>query len=220
MTRNRLLLIVGATVIVVAVIVVLIVTNGSAKTTRPTNSPKPTTTTSQSADAAPSGCLGGTSRNAAMVIAAQKAAPHTTNGAVEVATALVRWTFRSPIFNAQEANEVRDKIIASSATPEFKDLAGGAASNPNNSGGVVPDGTNFYLSTAQGVWYIESATSNEVKVSIGAAYVINGAVSPQLRSSSTVDMVWETGGWHAKSGSITRTTEDLFKIGTGFTGGC
>jgi hypothetical protein len=218
---NRIPVIIGAIVLVVAVVIVLVITTASGnKKTDPTSSPTPSAITSQSADTAPTGCLGGRNRDAAMLLAAQKAAPHTTNGAIEVATALVRWTFRSPIFDAQEAIEVSNKVIASTATPEFKDLAGGAAANPNNSGGVVPDGTPFYLSTAQGVWYLDSTTSNEVKVSIGAAYVVNGAVSPQLRSSTTVDMVWETGGWHAKSGSITRTTEELFKIGTGFTGGC
>jgi hypothetical protein len=155
-----------------------------------------------------------------MVLAAQNAAPHTAAGAVEVATALVRWTFRSPIFNAQEANQVSEKIMSPSATPEFRDLAGGAVKNPNNSGGVVPDGTPFYLSTAQGVWYLDSAGNDTVKVSIGAAYVVNGVVSPQLRSSSTVVMVWEAGGWHAQSGSIDHTTEELFRIGTPFTGGC
>lgn len=207
--------------IIAAVIIAVVLATGHRGTT-PTSSPTPATTTSasQTPDAQPTGCLGGSARDAAMVLAAQKAAPHTTSGAVDVAAALVRWTFRSPIFDATQANQVSENIMSSTATAEFRDLAGGAARNPNNSGGVVPDGTPFYLSTAQGVWYADSASTDTVKVSIGAAYVVNGAVSPQLRSSSTVVMVWERGGWHAQSGSIEHTTEELFRIGTPFVGGC
>lgn len=218
MTRNRLLLIVGAIVLVGAVVVVLIVTNGSARTTGPTNSP--TTTSSPSADAAPTGCLGGRGRDAAMLLAAQKAAPHTTSGAVELATAMVRWSFRYPGTSIEDAQTISDAIISSTASASFKDLAGTAAQNPNTSGGAVPDGTPFYLSTANGVWHVESSSADAVAVSIGAVYVVNGAVSPQLRSSTTFSLVWERGAWRVKSGSIDRTTEDLFRIGEAFTGGC
>ena len=209
-----------AAVLAVAVVAVLLAVNPNRPPT-PTGSSTPSaTSTTEPTDAAPTGCLGGPTRDADMLLAAQKAAPHTTNGATEVAAALVRWTFRYPTFTQGEAEVVSDNIISKSATPEFKDLAGSIQKHPNNSGGVVADGVPFYLSTAPGVWYLESAASDSVKVSIGAGYVVNGALSPELRSSTTVEMVWEDGGWHAKSGSITRTTEELFRIGTAFTGGC
>lgn len=218
MTRNR-LLVAAAIVVVAAVIVVLILTNGSNKTNGPTSSPMPTVKASQSADAAPTGCLGGRGRDAAMLLAAQKAAPHTTNGAVELATAMVRWSFRYPGTSVGDAQTVSDAIISSTASAKFKDLAGTAAQNPNTSGGAVPDGTPFYLSTSNGVWHVESNSTDAVAVSIGAVYVVNGAVSPQLRSSTTFSLVWERGAWRIKSGSIDRTTEDLFRIGEAFTGG-
>lgn len=202
---------------IVATILALTLNHPSTPVATPT--PTPTRTT-PAADAAPTGCLGGPERDAAMLLAAQKAAPHTTNGAIEVAAALVRWTFRYPTFSADEANEVSEQVISKSATSEFRDLAGASQKNPNNSGGVVPDSTPFYLSTGPGVWHLESGSADVVTVSIGAGYVVNGALSPQLRSSTTVEMVWEDGAWRAKSGSITRTTEELFRIGTSFTGGC
>jgi len=214
--RNRWIWIVGIVAVVVIAIGVVLATTLNHPTATPTATASTPVRTAQPTDTAPTGCLGGNARDANMLLAAQKAAPHTTNGAVEVAAALVRWTFRSPSFSTDEASEVSQKVISSSASDEFKNLQ----PTSNNSGGVVADGTPFYLSTAQGVFYLESTSSGAVTISIGAAYVINGAVSPQLRSSTTVAMVWEDGGWKAKSGSITRTTEELFRIGTAFTGGC
>ena len=155
-----------------------------------------------------------------MVLAAQKAAPHTQTGAVELAAAMVRWSFRYPGTSVADAQKISDAIISPEATATFRDLAGTAAKNPNTSGGAVPDGTPFYLTTANGVWHVESSTTDAVTVSVGAIYVINGAVSPQLKSSTTFSLVWENGGWRIKSGSIDRTTEELFSIGNAFTGGC
>lgn len=210
--------ILAVVIVLVAVIGITIALNHG--TTTPTASPTATKASTPPADAAPSGCLGGTNRDNAMLLAAQKEAPHSTNGAIEVAAALVRWTFRSPLFSVSDANEISSQVISANATADFRDLATAAASNQNNSGGVVADGTVFYLSTANGVWNLESETTDKVVVSIGAVYVVNGAVSPELRSSTTVAMVWENGAWRALSGSITRTTEELFRVGTQFTKGC
>jgi hypothetical protein len=219
--RRRWPWIVAIVIVIAALIVTLVAFNLQPHSPRMDASNTPTPTRTQpAAAAAPTGCLGGPNRDATMLLAAQKAAPHTTTGAVEVAAALVRWTFRYPAFSQSEANQVSAAVISKSATPEFRDLAGGAKSTPNNSGGVVPNGTPFYLSTAPGVWYLESSSKNAVTVSIGAGYVVDGALSPELRSSTTVEMVWEDGVWKAEGGSIKRTTEELFRIGLPFTGGC
>lgn len=218
----RILPIVGIAIAVVAAIVIAIVFAMGQGGGKPTSSPTPTTTASpsQKPDTQPTGCLGGRNRDASMVLAAQKAAPHTEIGAVELATSMVRWSFRYPGTNVQDAQTVSDAIISLEASAAFRDLAGTAAQNPNTSGGAVPDGTKFYLTTANGVWRVEASTANAVSVSVGAVYVINGAVSPQLKSSTTFSLVWETGAWRIKSGSIDRTTEELFSIGNAFTGGC
>jgi hypothetical protein len=221
MLARRWLIIAIAVVIVAAIIIAVVIATGRGGAA-PTGSPKPTTTASasQNPDAQPTGCLGGRNRDAAMLLAAQKAAPHTQTGAIELATSMVRWSFRYPGTSVADAQTISDAIISPEASASFRDLAGTAAQNPNTSGGAVPDGTPFYLTTTNGVWHVESSTANAVAVSVGAIYVINGAVSPQLKSSTTFSLIWEHGAWRIKSGSIDRTTEELFSIGNSFTGGC
>jgi len=179
-----------------------------------------TASASASADASPTGCLGGSNRDNAMLLAAQKAAPHTTNGAVEVAAAFVRWTFRHPTATVDDANQVAGEIIASDASAQFKDLGTAVSRNQNPSGGAVADGTDFYVTTTPGVYYVDSAATDTVTVSVGAGYVIGGAVNPQLRTSSTFTLEWQRGAWRVQGGSLAHTTEDLFKTGTPFTQGC
>lgn len=211
----------GAAVIATAVIALVIALRPApANQVDATPVPIPTPSTTAVTDQEPTGCLGGPERDAAMLLAAQAAAPHTTNGAVEVAAAMVRWTFRYPGPGADEANQVADEVIASTAAPEFANLAAAAAANPNPSRGVVPDETPFYLSTVPGVWHVESTEPDRAEVSVGSGYVIDGELSPQLRSASTFVLVWQDGAWKLESGSLSRTTQDLYSIGTTFTGGC
>ena len=205
-------------IVIVAAIGITTTLNHSAST--PTSSPTTTKTSTAAPDAAPTGCLGGTNRDNTMLLAAQKAAPHTTNGAVDFAAAVVRWTLRHPTATVAEANQIAPLIIASDASSTFKDLGAAVQQNQNPSGGAVADGTDFYVSTAPGVWYVDKSSTNEVTVSIGAGYVIAGALNPQLRTTTTYDLQWEGGGWHVRSGSLAHTTEELFKIGTPFNGGC
>lgn len=220
-SRRRLWIVVAVVAAVAIVIaVLLVVPNLRTKVViGPTPSPTPTASTATPA-AAPSGCLGGSARDAAMLTSAQQEASHTTTGAVEVAAAFVRWTFRHPTPTADEANQASASIIASTASDSFKNLAASAAANPNPSGGAVADGTDFYVSTAPGVWYLDRPGKDEVTVSVGAGYVVNGTLNPSLRSSSTFTLVWERGAWRIQSGSLDHTTEELFRIGTPFSGGC
>jgi hypothetical protein len=155
-----------------------------------------------------------------MVSAAQALAGHSSNGAVEFATAFVRWTFQFPAPSVDDARFLSEQVISDTAPPGFRDLAGSMKATPNSSAGAVKDGTSFYLSTVPGVWYLESAASDEVTVSIGSAYVVDGALSPSLRAVSTFTLSWSAGGWHIQSGEKKRTTEEAFSIGTSFTGGC
>jgi len=213
----------GVVVVIVLLVLILALTGGftgAQNAARSTGTPSPRTTATSSANKKPTGCLGGKERDAAMVLAAQKAAPHTSSGAVEFAAALVRWTFRSPVAAPVEADEVSRFAIASDASGAFKNLAAQIEGTPNPSGGMVPDGKPWYLSTVPGVWNLESYAGNTATVTIGSAYVVDGALSPTLRASSTFTLKWENGGWHLLSGEYRRTTQELFSIGTPFTGGC
>ncbi|MBX3196182.1 MAG: hypothetical protein KF727_13915 [Microbacteriaceae bacterium] len=179
--------------------------------------PEPTTSAATPVDVAPTGCLGGESRDAEMLLAADGAAPHTTNGAVEFATAYVRWMHQFPNPSADDA--AKAKAVFAASNDDF-DLVGYLDGKPNLSGGVVEDGRTFYSSTVPGVWDVESESDDKVTVSIGTAFVVDGRLSASLRGSITVTVVWEDGAWRFESSEGTRTTEDLFSTGTGFTGGC
>jgi hypothetical protein len=217
--------ILAAAVVVVALIVGVTVFYNSRTdgriiaTTAPTSSTAPTATAG-GADAAPTGCLGGEARDAAMIMAAQKAAPHTSNGAVEVAAALVRWSYQFPYPSPEDADQVGAAVVSSKAPESFRDLRAFYATNPNVSGGMVADGIEYSLSTVPGVWHLESYSGDEAEVSIGTGLIVDGVLSTTLRISTTVTLSWEDGAWKAEGLGATRTTEDMYAIGTQFTEGC
>jgi hypothetical protein len=153
-----------------------------------------------------------------MVLGAEKLAPHTTNGAVEVATAFVRWLNQYPYPAANTYSVIERNGLAKSAPTQ--DLTSFFASDPNLSGGFVPDDTAYYASTVPGVYHVESVTTDSVSASIGTGFVVNGALSPTLRGSITVTVHWERGSWKFVSSKGMRTTENLYSIGTPFTAGC
>jgi hypothetical protein len=210
-----------AAIIVAALVVALIAVHfvrGSSKPHAATSSAPPSSESSPIADPAPTGCLGGRKRNAAMVLSAQRLAPDTTNGAVEVATAFVRWLNQYPYPATSTYTDIEKSGLATSAPTQ--DLAKFFASGPNLSGGLVADSTAYYLSTVPGVYHVESATSDSVSASIGTALVVNGVLSPTLKGSITVTVQWEDGVWKFVSSKGTRTTEDLYSVGTPFADGC
>ncbi|WP_165068683.1 hypothetical protein [Marisediminicola senii] len=184
----------------------------------PTSTSTPTPSATIEPDAAPTGCLGGEERDAAMVLAAQEQAPQTSNGAIEVATAFVRWLNRFPYPTEEDAALVQQSGLAAAAPTT--DLTGFFASNPNLSGGLVADGVSYFLSTVTGVYHLESASPTLVTASVGTAIAEEGAISPSLKGSITVTVAWEEDRWKFVSSEGTRTTEDLFAIGRPYTSGC
>lgn len=169
------------------------------------------------ADAAPTGCLGGPERNADMVLATVEKAPHTSNGAVEVAASLVRWISQSAIPSGDDVQRIQEAVLASGSAI---DLEGAMVPGADMSNGSIPAGTPFYLSTAPGVWDVESSGESTVTVAIGTGFVVNGALSPTQRGSATMTMQWENDHWTLLSSGGSRTPADLFASGTAFTGGC
>ncbi|SIO30378.1 hypothetical protein SAMN05443544_3944 [Agromyces cerinus subsp. cerinus] len=152
-----------------------------------------------------------------MVLAAQKAAPHTSNGAVEFATSYVRWLTRYPVPSPAEAEAVEAAAVVD---PANYDLVGSLAADPNLSGSLVPNGQEFYVSTVPGVWNLESYADDTAEVSVGVGVVINGELHPQFRISTMLTLSWEGGAWHVDHANEPRTTEELFSVGTGYTEGC
>ena len=193
---------------------------GMADTPRAaTSEPSPTSSLALDpiADAPPTGCLAGPERDAAMVISSLERAPRTSNGAVEVAASLVRWITQSPIPPAEDVREVQAAAVASGSDI---DLDSALTPGADMSNGFVPAGTDFYLSTAPGVWDVESSDVDTVTVAVGTGFVIDGALSPTQRGSATMTMLWQDEHWKLLSSSGSRPPTDLFATGSAFTGGC
>jgi hypothetical protein len=178
----------------------------------PASPPVPAETTA----AAVSGCLGGGTRDAAMVQAAQQGAGHDENGAVEVAAAFVRWLNQYPY--PDDVEQVQQTALSSEAPT--RDLVAFFDSEPDLSGGLVAESEPYWLSTVSGVYVVESAEPDTVTASIGTALVRDGELSPTLKGSITVTVAWEGDRWRFVRSEGTRTTEDLFAIGAPFGGGC
>lgn len=167
---------------------------------------------------APTGCLGGADRNASMVTTAVGAADRSTTGGIEVATAFMRWLNQFPYPSPADARTVQE--IGVSDRAETQDLVAFFAHQPNLSGGLVPDNTPYFLSTVPGVYYVESSSDDQVVVSVGSGLVVNSEMSPTLKGSITVTVVWEGDSWKFVRSHGTRTTQDLFAMGRPFTSGC
>lgn len=170
---------------------------------------------------APTGCLGGPDRDAAMVVAAQQEAPHTGFGAVEVATAFYRFLWQYPYPSQADIDEVGATIFSEGTPESFADISGGYASAGDNpTQDYVPAGTEFQLSTTNGLWVVsEGSAGDRVEVSLGAGYVIDGALSPTRSAVNGFVMVWENDAWHVDVG-LTVDQDRLAAGGTRFTRGC
>ena len=153
-----------------------------------------------------------------MLISASDAASHDEAGAVELATAFIRWIQRYPYPSSDEAAVVQGAILTSDSFTD--DLVTYLTNRPDLSGGVVAPGTEYYMNSVPGVWYVESIDDRSAVVSIGTGYVIDGALSTTLRSSITVTLEWDGERWRVANADGTRTPADLYKIGTVFEEGC
>lgn len=193
----------------------------------PTSAPPSTSPTAEPGSggdgdtgAAPTGCLGGNNRDVAMVLAAQKAAPHTMFGAVETATAYVRWSIQYPEPSAEDVKAVSAVFEPGKEAESIQQVMSDYERNPNPSNGNAPDGTPVYLSTTNGLWLVSpDSTSDRMTVSVNASYVINGVLSPTKTLAIAYVVVWQSGAWHVEKAQ----RPDVQKIaagGTTFTGGC
>ena len=175
-----------------------------------------TPSSESTADSVATGCLGGESRDAAMVRDAQQSADHSESGAVEVAAAFVRWLNQYPY--PDDADDVQNSAL--SADAPTRDLVAFFDTEPDLSGGLVADDEEYWLSTVSGVYVVEDAEPDRVTASIGTALVRDGELSPTLKGSITVTVSWEDDQWAFVRSAGTRTTEDLFAVGIPFGGGC
>lgn len=222
--RNLLIaLIVGAVIIAAIVIAYVAGRNTSTPSAAPTSAPVQSSASASSnsaSDPAPTGCLGGQQRNVATLLAAQHEAPHTTFGAVEVATAFFRWTYRYPVPSASDISRASDIFVPDASASAQLSLRADYARNPNPSGGQVPDGTSFYLSTVGGKWIAQVGTpGGEEIVSLQAPFVVDGAISATKSTTESFKMTWVRGAWRV-AGVAKADPTKLSAGGTVFTAGC
>lgn len=186
------------------------------------SSAAPSTSASRddTAETAPTGCLGGQQRDPDMVLAAQRQAPHTAYGAVEVAAAVFRWGLRYPYPSQDEVRAVRPVLAPATASKQEADLARsyrGPYQPPTSQ--KLPDGTPYYVTTANGSWLIGTGSTTErVSVQVETHPVVDDAYS-----TSTVilqfDLRWIDGSWYLHN--LARAdAQALANGGTTFTSGC
>ena len=223
--RNLLIaLLVGAVIIVAIVAAYIAGRSSGAPSAEPTSVPiataTATTNASGTADAAPTGCLGGQARNNAMLLAAQKSAPHTTYGAVEVATAFYRWSYRFPVPTASDVQAARAVFVPRDSAESEASLLAGYRKNPNPAHGAVPDATPFFVTAVGGRWTAQTGReAGEQLISIQGRYVIDGAVSATKTATGAFEMRWVDGAWRVED----LAKGDSAKVaagGTSFTAGC
>jgi len=174
----------------------------------PANSPPPFA-------AEPTGCLV-PGQDLQMLLATQKQAPHTTTGAVEFSAALLRWLYQYPNPTAKDSAVAQPKVVAS--TSPF-DLVETFSGNPNTSNSLVPNDTDFYLTTTISKYLVESYTDGSASVTVNGVVHVNGALNPQLVIATTYALIWEQNAWRVVSSSRPEPGR-LASVGKAFTGGC
>lgn len=231
--RSRWPYVIGAVVVVIAVAggVIYSVSQPSGQ---PTASSEPTPSASEPSTGgssgagdnedgvAPTGCLGGQDRNAEMVLAAQKEAKHTTYGAVEMATSFYRWTWQYPNPPTVESDVISERVLASTANDDWKDVAAQYESDAWNR--LVAEykarGGAFHTSSTNGLWRVtEDSTTDRVNVELALGYVVDGELSPTRSTGIGLVLVWQNEAWHVEGGTPL-DQDKLAAGGTRFTGGC
>ncbi|AYG05528.1 hypothetical protein [Gryllotalpicola protaetiae] len=189
-----------------------------------TSTPTPTDTTDSGASdgeagAAPTGCLGGPNYDAASVLTAQKDAPNTDFGAVEVAAAFDRFTAQYPYPSTSAQQEVSAALRSSSSPSSYWEPYTEQSVGNNPTQGTLPAGTHFTVSTVNGLWRVQDGGNGELIVDMAAGYVVNGSLSPTKGNVSGFYMKWEKGAWRIVEGHNV-DQNSLAAGGTHFTAGC
>lgn len=222
--RNLLIaLLVGAVIIAAIVIAYIAGRSTSTPSAAPTSPPvqsSATSPSSASADAAPTGCLGGQQRDVTMLLTAQRDAPHTTFGAVEVAAAFFRWTYRYPVPSSGDIDRASALFVPSDSASAQASLRSDYSRNPNPSSGQVDDKTPFYLTTVGGKWVAQpGSSSGEQLISVQAPFVFDGSVSATKSTTESFRMTWVDNAWRV-AGLAKADPTKLSSGGTTFTAGC
>ncbi|MFC4245062.1 hypothetical protein ACFOYW_16970 [Gryllotalpicola reticulitermitis] len=226
--RSRWPWVIGALVlaVIIAGVVVFTTTRGTGHpaaaappTVTVTPTPTPSVDESGASDEDPTGCLGGPNYDATSVLTAQKAAPDTQDGAVEVAAAFYRFWFQYPYASVAQQKQVATALRSSSSPAAMWTPTTNANTGDNPTKSVLPAGTHFTMSTVNGLWRATSTSNGELIVDLAAGYVVDGALSPTKVGVLGFYMKWENGAWKVVEGHVV-DQQALAADGTHFIAGC
>lgn len=182
-----------------------------AATAEPTTPPGPDTNVV-------TGCLA-EGQSIDMLLTTQENAPQTEAGAVEFATAQLRWLTRWPWPSYEEFERATATAQLESeqiARADYDALVAGS----NASGGIVPEGTPFHLTSVVGSWYVDSYDDETAQVTVGLAFVIGEAVSPLYKSVLTYNLAWTGEKWVQTGTEKKYTADEAFELGEPYARGC
>jgi len=165
-------------------------------------------------DRVANGCPVGTDVTAEEVLNVQATRDLTPVGAVEFLAVLLQFAEAADPY----VLDGYETVVDSTTRGSMHELA---MSVPRSQP-AYEDGKNHRKSFAGGGYYIESASEEEVVVSI-FGYVTSdgdGASGQNVVGSGSYTLVPSDAGWVVESATDTRSPEDIAAIGTAFQGGC
>ena len=78
------------------------------------------------------------------------------------------------------------------------DLVDALKDDPNTSNALVPNETDYHLTTTINNYLVELYTDSAATVTVNGTVVVNGAMNPQLVIATTYSMVWEGDRWRSQ----------------------
>ena len=213
--KQRLLL---AGVVLLVCVAVAVVVAGAAVlfgSQRPAASTSPSQTLGQAEVGGVNGCLAGTDVTTVAMLNAQRTAPHTQQGATALSAVILAWMMQIPRIPAAEGTEAMKTLMASNAASDLLDQPRQLASAT-----FPTDLKTGRISFVNGKYVIESATADEVRVSVGGSAVYNGQRADSDTWAMTFDLLWEGGMWKLKNNDKAPDVGTTQQSGTAFTGGC
>lgn len=178
--------------------------------------PAPTTEpTEPRADPLPTGCLGGPGLDAAMLLTTLDRAPHTANGAVEVAASWRRFVSQYPYPSAEDIAAAE----RAAESPDGETVSDFYAAEPDVWGDTAPEGTPMYYSSANGEYFVESYDGDTARIALVLHIVVDGAVVMPVAASGTT-LAWNGEHWVVTGAYVPDPPAELQQRSAPFSGGC
>lgn len=168
-------------------------------------------------DPQPTGCIAGNIPDADMLLEARERAPHTAYGAVEVAAATLKFSYRYPYPTKDELRAIEEMYV------DDYDIVSAYDSRPTIAPDVAPPGMPLQATMVGGAWYLNSFGEEQGQADITIAFFweIDGERDGSIARSENVVLVWTDDGWAiTREGSTPMRPQEVLDKGVNFTGAC